>query len=113
MENFFECSIQGPLNQRSDLKKAKQTCKRLYQENKKRSLEVEANLSLQSHKSGNGLTSNLKALMNTITDLKLVQGGDTKLLPRCSHIHHRHHTGSQAAIVVNVELGLVANVVLD
>ena len=37
----------------------------------------------------------MKALKNTITDLKLPQDGDTILLPR--RIHLRHHDGNQAA----------------
>ena len=44
---------------------------------KQQSLEVETNLSLQGNKSDNGLINNLKALKNTIIDLKLPQDGDT------------------------------------
>ena len=52
--------VQGPLNQRSDVKEAKQTCKSLYHEHIQLSLEVETNLSLQSNRSGKGSTNSLK-----------------------------------------------------
>ena len=57
---------------------------------------METNLSLQGNKSGNGLINNVKASKNTITDLMVVQDGDTILLPgRRNHL--RHDTGNQAA----------------
>ena len=42
------------------------------------------------------MINNLKASKNTITDLKLVQNGDSTLPPG-RYIHLRHHTGNQAA----------------
>ena len=62
--------FQGPLNQRSDFKEVKQTCKKI-----QRSLEVETNLFIQSNKSNRSAINSLKALMNTIIDLKLLQDG--------------------------------------
>ena len=50
--------------------------------NIQQSLEMETNLSLLHNKSGNGLINNLKALKNTVIDLKLPHDGDTILLPR-------------------------------
>ena len=35
--------------------------------------------------------------MNTIIDLKLLQDGDTILLPQRIRLHLRHHDGNQAA----------------
>ena len=63
--------------------------------NIQRSLEVETNLSFQSNKSDKGAINSVKALMNTIIDMKLLQDGDTILLPQ--RIHLRHHEGNQAA----------------
>ena len=60
-------------------------------------LEGETNRSLQSNKSDKGAINSLKALMNTINDLKLVQDGDTILLPQRIRLHLRHHDGNQAA----------------
>ena len=60
-----------------------------------RSLEVETHLSLQSSKSDNGAIKSLKALKNTIINLKLLQDGDTILLPQRIHLHH--HDGNHAA----------------
>ena len=62
--------------------------------NIQQSLEVETNLSLQSNKPDKGLSNNLKASKNTITDLNLV--GDS-ILPPGRRIHLRHQTGNQAA----------------
>ena len=50
---------------------------------------------LLHNKSGNGLVNNLKALKNTITDVKLAQDSDTTLLPR--RIRLRHHTGKPSS----------------
>ena len=72
--------------------------------NIQRSLQVETNISLQSNKSDKGAINSLKALMNTIIDLKLPQDGDTILLPR--RIHLRHHDGNQAANCGQLGLGV-------
>ena len=55
------------------------------------------NLFLQSNKSDKGAINSLKALKNTIVDLKLLQDGDTILLPQRIRLHLRHHDGNQAA----------------
>ena len=57
---------------------------------------MDTNLSLQSNKSDKGLINSLKALRNTIIDLKLLQDGDTILLPQ-----------RKQRLVVNLELGFV------
>ena len=87
-------SIQGPLNQ----KEAKQTCKILYHKYTSiQSLEMETNQSLlDNNKSGNGLINGLKASKNTITDLNLVQDGDS-ILPPGRRIHLCHEIGNRAA----------------
>ena len=64
--------------------------------NIQQSLDMETNLSLLGNKSSNGLIDNLKASKNTITDLKLVQDGDSILLAG-RRIHLRHHIGNQAS----------------
>ena len=73
--------------------------------NIQQSLEMETNLSLLDNTSGNGLINNLKASKNTITDLNLVQHGDSVLLPG-RRIHLRHHTGNQAATGSQIETGI-------
>ena len=83
--------IQGPLNQRSDLKRAKQTCKRLYQEHT--AITGSGNLSLQSNTSDKGAINSLKALH---IDLVLLQDGDIILLAQSIRLHLRHHGGNQA-----------------
>ena len=76
--------VQGPLNQRSDLKGAKQTCKKMSQEH--------------THESSDkGAINSLKALKNMHIDLMLLQDGDTILLPQHIRLHLRHHDGNQAA----------------
>ena len=62
-----------------------------------RPLEVETNLSLQSNQSDKGAINSLRALMNAIIDLKLLQDGGTILLPQRIHVHLRYHDGNQAA----------------
>ena len=54
-----------------------------------------------------GLTNNLKALRNTIIDLKLLQDGDNILLPQ--RIHLRHHDGNQAATCGQLGAGIRGN----
>ena len=66
---------------------------------------MDTNLSLPNNKSGNNLINNLKASKNTITDLKIVQDGDTILLLG-RRIHLRHHTGNQAATGSQIEAGI-------
>ena len=66
---------------------------------------MDTNLSLPNNKSGNGLTNNLKASKNTIADLKLVEDGDTILLPG-RRIHLRHRAGNQAATGSQIEAGI-------
>ena len=86
--------VQGPLNQRSDFKEAKRTCKSLHHEYTA-TTGMETNLSLQSNKSDKGAI--LKILKNTHIDLMLLQDGDTILLPQRFRLHLRHHDGNQAA----------------
>ena len=74
--------IQGPLNQRSDLKEAKKHAKNCMT-NIQQSMEMETNLSLLGNKSGNGLVDNLKVLRNTTTDMTVPEDD----LTECS----RHH----------------------
>ena len=70
-------------------------------------LEVETNLSLQSNKSDQGAINSLKALKNMHIDLKLLQDGDTILLPRRIHLHH--HDGNRAATCGQREPGFRGN----
>ena len=72
-----------------------------------RSLEVETHQSLQSNKSDKGLTNNLKALRNTIVDLKLLQDGDTILLAQ--RIHLRDHDGNQVSTCGQLGAGIRGN----
>ena len=72
---------------------------------KQQSLEMETNQSLLHNKSGNGLINKLKASKNTITDLNLVQDGDSTLPPG-RRIHLRHHTGNKAATGSQIEAGI-------
>ena len=58
---------------------------------------METNLSLQSNKSDKSAINSMKALRNTIIDMKLPQDGDTVLLPQRILLHLRHHDGNQAA----------------
>ena len=85
-------------NQRSDIKEAKQTCK---------------NLSLQSNKSDKGAANSLKALKNTILDLKLLQNSDTILLPQRIRLHLRQHDGNQATTCGQRELGFMEIFILE
>ena len=73
--------------------------------NIQQSLEMETNLSLLGNKSGNGLINNLKASRNTITDLNLVEDGDS-VLPPGRRIHLRHHTGNQASTGSQIGAGI-------
>ena len=75
--------------------------------NIQRSLEVETNLSLLHNKSSNGLINNLKALRNTVIDLKLLQDGDTIFPP--PRIYLRHHDGNQAATCGQLGTGIRGN----
>ena len=67
--------IQGPLNQRNDLKQAKYTCKRLHQEDTAITGSGHKPF-LQSNKSDRGAINNLKALKNTHIDFEFLQDGD-------------------------------------
>ena len=69
-----------------------------------KSLEKATNQSLLHNKSGNGLISNLKASKNTITDLNVVQDGDSTPPPG-RRIHLRQRTGNQAATGSQIEAG--------
>ena len=73
--------------------------------NMQQSLELETNQSLLHNKSGTGLINNLKASKNTITDLNLVQDGDSTL-PLGRRIHLRHHIGNKAATGSQMEAGI-------
>ena len=73
------------------------------------SLEVETKLSLQSFKSDKGAINSLRALRNMIIDLKLLQDGDTILLPQRIHLHLRHHDGNQAATCGQLGAGMRGN----
>ena len=68
-------------------------------------LEKETNQSLLHNKSGNGLINNFKASKNTITDLNLVQDGDSTLPPG-RRIHLPQRTGSNAATGSQIEAGI-------
>ena len=65
---------------------------------------METNQSLLYNWSGNGVINNLKALKNTIIDLKLPQDG---LLPRRNYL--RHHDGNQAATCGQLGAGIRGN----
>ena len=73
--------------------------------NIQQSLEMETNQSLLHNKSGNGLINNLKASKNTITNLNLVQDGDSTLPPG-RRIHLGHHTANKAATGSQIEAGI-------
>ena len=62
--------VQGPLNQRSDFREAKQTCKSLYQEFSA-IIGSGKNLSLQSNKSDKGEIDSLKALKHMHQRIRL------------------------------------------
>ena len=73
--------------------------------NVQKSLEKETNQSLLHTKSDNDLINKLKASKNTLTDLNLVQDGDSTLPPG-RRIHLRHRTGSRAATGSQFEAGI-------
>ena len=96
-----ECS-QGPLNQRSVFNEAKLTCKRLYHEYT--AITGSGNKLIPPDK---GLINSWNVLKKTIIDVKLLQDGDTILLPRRSHL--RHHDGNQAATCGQLAAGIRGN----
>ena len=84
---------------------AKQKCKILNDEQTAITGEEETNQSLLHNKSGNGLIGGLKASKNTITDMNLVQDGDSTRPPG-QRIHLRHHNGNRAATGSQIEAGI-------
>ena len=93
--------IQGPLHQRSDFKEAKQTCNRLYHEYT--AITGSGNKPIPSGQQvKQRLDQKFEGLEEYDIDLKLVQDGDTILLPR--RIRLRHHGG---------KLGFVEIVIVD
>ena len=72
--------------------------------NIRQSLEMETNHSILHNKSSNGLINYLKASKDTITDLNLVQDGDS-ILPPVRRFHLRH-TDNKAATGSRVEAGI-------
>ena len=76
--------------------------------NIQQSLEMETNRSLLHNKSGNGLINNLEASKNTITDLNLVQDGDSTLPPGFVIT-----LATKQRLEVKSKLGFVANIILD
>ena len=103
--------IQGPLNQRSGLKQAKQTCKILYQEHTAITGSGNKPIPPEQSKPDKGAINSLNALRHTIIDSKLLQDGDTILLPQ--RIHLRHHDDNQAATCGQRGTGLVEIFILD
>ena len=93
---------------RSDFKEAKETCKNCTK-SIQRPLQVETILSIQSNKSDKGVINTLKALENMHIDLKLLQDGDTILLPQRIRLHLRHHDGNQAANCGQLGAGIRGN----
>ena len=73
--------IQGPMNQRSDFKEAKQTCKRLYHEFS--TITGSGNEPIPPDKSDKGAINSLKVLMNAVIDLKLLQDDDGNQAATC------------------------------
>ena len=67
--------------------------------------EMETNQYLLDNKSGKDLINNLKASKSTITDLNLVQDGDS-ILHSGRRIHLRHHSGNKAATGSQIEAWL-------
>ena len=94
LEKFFECRRYSRANVSAQwLYRSEANCKRLYHEH------------TAITGSGNKpISPGVKALKNTITDLKLPQDGDTILLPR--RIHLRHHDGNQAANCGQLGVGI-------
>ena len=97
--------IQGPLNQRSDLKEAKQKCKRLCDEHT--AITGDGNKPiLPRQQVRQRLRQQFEGLsMNTITVLNVVQDGDSTLPPG-RRIHLRHHTGNKAVTGSQIEAGI-------
>ena len=80
--------------------------------NMQKSLEKETNQSLLQNKSGNGLINNVKASKKTITDLNLVQDGDSTL-PSGRRTHLRQRTGNKQRLEFKSKLGFVTNIILS
>ena len=78
-----------------------------------RPLEVETNLSLQSNQSDKGAINSLRALMNAIIDLKLLQDGGTILLHNAFMFIFVITMATKQRLVVNVEMGLMGIFILQ
>ena len=83
------------MNQRSDFKEAKQKKKKTVPRIYSNHWKWKQTYPSRNNKSDKGLVNSLKALKNTIIDLKFPQDADTIFLTR--RIHLRHHDGNQAA----------------
>ena len=96
--------IQGPMNQRSDFRDAKQKCKRLHDEQTETTGEGNKPIP-PAQQVRQRLDQQFEGLENTITDLNLVHDGDPTLPPG-RRIHLRHRTGSRTATGSQIEGGI-------